>query len=117
MKKFSLNLFAYMFILVFTSLNLLASETKTIEIDTETVQCSMCKKTIEKALDKVDGVISADVDYRKKITTVEYNSNKTNPQKIKKAIAKAGYDAGEVKADKEGYNKLPKCCKLPEDRK
>jgi hypothetical protein len=32
---------------------------------------------------------------------------------LKTAIANTGYDAEEIKADAEAYNKLPKCCKKP----
>jgi len=46
-----------------------------------------------------------------KVATVAYNPKKTNVEKIKKAIAKVGYDADELAATTKGYNKLPACCK------
>ena len=39
----------------------------------------------------------------------------TNIENVKTAIANAGYDADDVKADEGAYKKLPKCCKKPED--
>lgn len=93
-----------------------AEKVKKIKIQTPTVQCGMCKKTIEKALGNLEGVESADVDYEKKFTTVIYNPKLIKLYEIRKAISKAGYDADKVKADKKTYKKLPNCCKLPEDR-
>ena len=94
----------------------LAKEIKTVEIKTQSVQCGMCKKTIEKALSKIDGIISVDVDYKKKVTTIKFDAEKITLEKIRKHISKAGYDADDVKADKEAYNNLHNCCKLPKDR-
>jgi hypothetical protein len=34
-------------------------------------------------------------------------------ENIKTAIANSGYDAEDVKAEIDAYNKLPKCCKKP----
>ncbi len=84
-----------------------------IKIKTPTVQCGMCKKAIETSLSKLEGVVSSEVDYKKKETTVKYNKSKTNLDKIRKAISKTGYQADDVKADKKAYSKLAKCCKVP----
>jgi hypothetical protein len=43
--------------------------------------------------------------------TVYYNEKKTNLQTIKTAISKLGFDADDIKADKEAYEKLDGCCK------
>jgi periplasmic mercuric ion binding protein len=107
---------AILAIFIFSSALLMSKETLTLKIETETVQCGMCKKTIEKALKNVDGVISSDVNVKKKVTTVKYDSTETNPDEIKKTISKAGYATDDVKASKRAYKKLHKCCKLPEDR-
>ena len=55
------------------------------------------------------------VDYKRKIAKVNYLWDRTNVENIKAAIANAGYDADDVTADVEAYNKLPTCCKKPED--
>ncbi len=75
-------------------------------------QCNTCKKIIEKALYFEKGVKSSDLDVKNKIVTVLYNPSKTTPDKIRNAISKAGYDADDVKADENAYQKLPKCCQL-----
>ncbi len=78
-------------------------------------QCGMCKDRIEKTLAFEKGVKSSDVDLEKDEVKVVYNSKKTDADKIRKAIAKVGYDADDVSADKKAYAKLPGCCKKPND--
>lgn len=87
-----------------------------IRIKTSTVQCDMCKETIETALNATNGVVSSDVDMKRKYTTVEYDSKLITPDTIRMVISKAGYQADDLAADKSVYVKLPACCKLPEDR-
>ncbi|MDD4632200.1 MAG: copper chaperone, partial [Proteiniphilum sp.] len=36
---------------------------------------------------------------------------KTSPDDIAKAVAKAGHDTDKFKADQAAYNALPECCK------
>lgn len=78
-------------------------------------QCDMCKERIEEALAFEKGVKKSELDLETHIVTVSYNKEKTRPEDIRKAIAKAGYDADDVKADPRAYSKLPACCKKPED--
>ena len=84
-------------------------------ISTPTVQCEMCKDNIETYLKDEDGVTNVKVDYKHKTTTVTWFADRTNIENVKTAIANAGYDADDVKADPEAYKKLAKCCKKPED--
>jgi copper chaperone CopZ len=89
-----------------------AKADKYSKIDIKTsAQCGMCKETIEKALAFVPGVKNSILNMETKVVTVKYNPNKTNSDKIKIAISKAGYDADELHADPEAYEKLPPCCK------
>lgn len=81
-----------------------------IKIKTSSV-CGMCKSTIEKDLKYEKGVISSNLEVSTKMLTVRYNSKKTNPEKIKKAVSKIGYDADEVPANPKAYDKLDECCK------
>ena len=89
--------------------------TQNVTISTPTVQCESCKKRIEEFLKREEGVWKVNVDYKKKQTKVTYVAERTNLENIKTAIANAGYDADDVKADEEAYKKLPKCCQRPED--
>ena len=40
-----------------------------------------------------------------------FDDKSTSAEKVQKAIAAVGYDAGDVKASKAAYDKLPGCCK------
>jgi periplasmic mercuric ion binding protein len=88
---------------------------QTVTINTPTVQCEMCKQRIEKYMVREDGVTKVNVDYKHKKTRVTYNAERTNIENIKTAIANVGYDADDITANEESYQKLPKCCKKPED--
>lgn len=88
---------------------------QTAKISTPTIQCDMCKKRIETYLHRYDGVQTINVNVKKKETTVKYITDRINEEEIKAAIANAGYDAGDVAANPDSYNRLPKCCKKPED--
>jgi copper chaperone CopZ len=85
----------------------------TVKINTPTVQCEMCKKKIEEYLAYEEGITKVVVDFKQKKTTVTYLTDRTNLENIKTAIANTGYDAEEVKAAQDAYDKLPKCCKKP----
>jgi copper chaperone CopZ len=85
----------------------------TVKINTPSVQCDMCKRKIEDYLKYEEGVTKVVVDYKQKKTTVTYLTDRTNLDNIKTAIANAGYDAEEIKAAKDAYDKLPACCKKP----
>ena len=91
-------------------------ETKTTEISNEIAMtelsfgvrgnCGMCKNTIEKAANGIDGVENATwkVD-------VSFDDTKTNEMEIHKAIAASGYDTEKVIGSEEAYINLPGCCK------
>ncbi len=85
-----------------------------VEIKTSAV-CGMCKATIEKALDNVDGIKSASLDVDSKVVSIKYDGTVTNVESIKTAITMAGYSADEVPANKEAYDKLHGCCKAEHD--
>jgi Cu(I)/Ag(I) efflux system membrane fusion protein len=73
--------------------------------------CELCKDRIEKAAKSVRGVNAALWNSRTKKMQVDFNRMETDPVTIQKAIAKAGHDAGKIKADNTAYTNLPECCK------
>lgn len=117
MKKLLLSLVAFCFIAITASAQQKAM--LTAKISTPTVQCEMCKKTIEDLLKRYDGVLSVNVklnkDSSKREVVVKYLTDRINEETLKAAIANAGYDANEIAANPESYKALPKCCKKPED--
>lgn len=85
------------------------NKVKKIEILTS-AQCSDCKVRIEKNMAYEKGVKSVNLNLETKVVTIEYKVDKTNPDKLREAISKIGYDADDVPADQKAYNKLPACC-------
>ncbi|MBN4085565.1 cation transporter, partial [Flavobacteriaceae bacterium AH-315-B10] len=79
--------------------------------------CGMCKATIEKAANSIEGVSSAVWDKDNKKIDVSYNASKTNLKAIHNAIAASGYDTDNTTADQEKYNNLPGCCKYDKEMK
>ncbi len=88
---------------------------QTAKLSTPTIQCEMCKKKIETYLNRYDGIISVNVNVKRKETTIKYLTDRINEEEIKAAISTAGYDAAEIPALEDAYKKLPLCCKKPED--
>lgn len=86
------------------------AQTEKVEIKTSAI-CGMCKNTIERDLTFEKGIKTAELDLDTKIITIEYNSKKTNPEKIRTRITKVGYNADDKKRDPKAYKKLPDCCK------
>lgn len=97
-------------LLINTSIVFAQDNIAKIDIKTSAI-CNQCKTRIEGGILKQKGVIDATLNLDNKILTVNYNPDKTSPEKLRNSIAKLGYDADDVKADKKAYNKLPNCCK------
>ena len=72
--------------------------------------CGMCKSTIEKGANSVEGVASANWDVDKKKIDVSFDDTKTDAMAIHKAIAASGYDTEKVAGSEEAYKNLPGCC-------
>ncbi len=110
----NLNFIAITLLLLF-GLNLTgiaqSKKDETIKITTSAV-CGSCKDRIEKGISKETGVKKASLDIESKVLTVTYAPDKTDPDKIRKAVSLIGYDADNVKADTKAYDKLPACCKV-----
>lgn len=74
-------------------------------------ECETCGKNFQTNLYKIKGLKMFEIDEKAMTITVFYNGKKTNLQTIKTAISKLGYDADEMKADFNAYDKLDGCCK------
>ncbi len=108
----SIHYFILLTSFTLSSLSLAAQDLKQEKIDIKTsAVCNMCVNHIKKALKKTEGVTKASINLETGFTTVTYNPEKTNPEKIRTAISMSGYDADDVKADPTAYNKLDECCK------
>ena len=72
--------------------------------------CGMCKNTIEKAANKVEGVTNATWDVDKKKIDVSFDDTKTDALTIHKAIAASGYDTEKIAGSEAAYKNLAGCC-------
>jgi len=87
----------------------------TATIKTPNALCEHCKKRIEAYVKPYDGMLEITVNYRKGETKVKYITDRINIEEIKAYIANCGYDADDVLAAPDAYNRLPKTCKKFED--
>ena len=81
-------------------------------VNTPTIQCGMCQKTIEMGLKKVSGISRSAVDLETKTTKVIYDKEKIDLTQIEKAISELGYQANETLANSTAYDALAPCCKI-----
>ena len=72
--------------------------------------CGMCKATIEKAANGIDGVEHANWDKDKKKIDIAFDAAKTNAMAVHTAIANSGYDTEKVMGNLDAYKGLPGCC-------
>ena len=93
-----------------------ANNIKIDEIIIPTAQCNMCVSNIGNVLNGVDGVLKYKVELETDQVKIKYNTDKISLQGIEQLISKAGYQANNLPADVDAYNKLAMCCKLPKDR-
>lgn len=74
-------------------------------------QCGDCKPTIENAFLYIKGVKGVDLNVEAETVTVTYNAKKTDPETLRLALAKAGFQADDIPADPEAHSKLDACCR------
>lgn len=70
----------------------MAGEATTV-LNVEGMTCKFCTITVKKSLEKVDGVVRAEVDLEAKQATVVYDDSKTNPEALATVVTEAGYSA------------------------
>ncbi len=107
--------FSVLFLTVTLSVSAQYKKTIVVQIKTPQAQCAECKTMIEKFMKVEEGVAKVVVDFRKKITTITYLSDRTNIENIRAALNNLGFDADDEKANEEQYKRLPVCCKRAED--
>ena len=73
--------------------NVATQEVTTKVFSIEKMTCKMCHITVRKAMEKVDCVVKATVDYDAKTATVLFDPNKTSIEAIALASTNIGYPA------------------------
>lgn len=74
-------------------------------------QCGMCKTTIEKALNELDGIKDATLDLTTKALTVKFSDRKVSLDDIRQTISRLGYQADDLAPDAKAQAALSECCK------
>lgn len=69
------------------------NKSQSIVLDVQNMTCAMCPITIRKALQGVEGVQSAKVDFASKTANVTFYPNKTNIETLIKTTTNVGYPA------------------------
>ena len=75
------------------------ADTRTAKLSVPSMNCVMCPITVRKALEKVDGVKQANVDYETKSVVVVYDDQKASVDLLTKATQDAGYPSTEAKQE------------------
>jgi mercuric ion binding protein len=71
--------------------------TQTVTLSVSGMTCAACPITVRKALSKVEGVSSTDVNLEKREVIVTYDDAKTNVPALTAATKNAGYPSTPVK--------------------
>ena len=95
MKLFSTILLAFSFISAPTF-----AAIQTVTLSVPDMNCAVCPITVKKALLKVKGVKTVQVDFDHRQTAVKFDDAKTSIAALTKATAQAGYPSS-VSVDKK----------------
>ncbi len=86
--------FGLVFLLLPSWGGIAAEQTATLAIDKMT--CALCPITVQKAIEKVEGVKHVTVDYESKRATVRYDDATTTLESIARASTNVGYPASKA---------------------
>ena len=73
--------------------------------------CDMCKKRIETATLKLNGVKYVNWNKETSNFSIIYNNKKVTIYEIRNKIAESGHDNGDYISSLESYDNLPNCCR------
>ncbi len=73
-----------------------------VDIPVQGMHCAACVQNVEKALNSIDGVVSANVNFATERATVEYLSTQVGLKDLKKVITDAGYTPLDLPDEAEG---------------
>lgn len=76
-----------------------------VKFDIQGMTCSSCSSHVEKAVSKLEGTNSVNVNLLSNNMIVEYDENKLNNEKIIQAVIDEGYGANVVNENKKTQNK------------
>ena len=82
---------AILFAALLASASVKAGDARTVTLDVTKMDCAVCPITVRKALERVPGVETAQVDFKTKRAVVAFDSAKTSPEALSRATAAAGF--------------------------
>ena len=71
---------------------------KKAELKISGMTCAMCSSTIQKSLEKIPGVLKAQVNLGNELASVEYDPAQVNLGDLEKAVTDVGYGTVNEKA-------------------
>lgn len=72
-----------------------------VEIGVEGMTCTGCENSINKSIEKLEGIVEVSSSHVDKKTVVKYDESKTSEEQIKAAIMQVGYTVIEDKPAEE----------------
>ena len=77
---------------------------ETVEMVVSGMTCTMCSTAITRALEAVDGVVSANVNLTTNVAAVHYKSPQVTPKILQETIQSVGYQVHEIMSGEEDGN-------------
>ena len=65
---------------------------KEVKLNIEGMHCNGCSTRLEKVLNNIDGVESANVSLESKTTEIKYDEESVSIEELKQAITDAGFE-------------------------
>ncbi|QDO86583.1 mercury resistance system periplasmic binding protein MerP [Shewanella psychropiezotolerans] len=81
------------------------AETRSVNLMVPTMDCGMCPITVRKALENLDGVEQAKVDFGDKTAWVIFDDDKVSVERLMEATKDAGYPSEVIEARKNNDSK------------
>ena len=69
----------------------LAAETVSATLEVKGMTCASCPLTVKQLLKKQPGVTEASVDYKLQIARIAFDPDKTQPERLAKAVTDIGF--------------------------
>ena len=69
----------------------LAAETVSATLEVKGMTCASCPLTVKQLLKKQPGVAEASVDYKLHIAQIKFDPDKTQPERLAKAVTDIGF--------------------------
>ncbi len=85
-KTFSLLLI----LTIFMASSVMAAN-RSVMLEVQNMNCSVCPLTVKKALNNVNGVQQVEIDYESQVATVTFDDTVTTAAKLTEATTNAGY--------------------------